>query len=735
MTVTTSGKPARRRAVAIRALGAVLAGALLGGSIVMTAAALPAGAAAETPTPTPSPTPEIPVGTTVFTLSPVGNGIVAADEGLSVTITLQNATTRPTPAHAVTLRIGTDPITDRRVLDAWLDGDLTAAVTNDVATTALAPVEPDSEASKGLLVPADDPALANLPAGVYALAAMYEDEDGATVTSTSVMVIHDDTATEASVGVIVPITAAPRTTGLLTADELTALTAPSGDLSNQLNAVEGTPAVLAVDPAIPAAIRVLGSSAPDSAVEWLDDLLELPNPRFALQFGDADPSAQIQAGLSQPLQPRSLEPYMSASDFIEAALEEEAPATSPTPSAVDEGETDAAPALPTNDDLLDIGPAAGNIYWPAPDSLTSDVLTTLGEITVDDEPSLTVVASDETAPGSSGSTMGARVRVDDAQTLVYDSSISDALRSASLQGSGALRTADLAAATASLVLATADARGTPLLVTVGREPARSNVSLRTAITAVFDAPGVAAADLDEITGATARRTQIVDAEISAERTDAVSRLLGEEAEIARFATVLDEPSLLIGPERAELLQLLSVEWTADAEVWPIAVAEHREQTAATLDSVALLPSSTINLFGSGAGLGFWVRNDLPYPVNVTLFTTPDDLRLDVQRATPVTATASSNTRVEVPVQARVANGEVTLELQLRSPSSVPIGEPESVQVNVRAEWETVGVAALSIVVGGLLVAGIVRTVLRIRAGKRDATEADAAEMTDEVNQE
>ena len=89
----------------------------------------------------------------------------------------------------------------------------------------------------------------------------------------------------------------------------------------------------------------------------------------------------------------------------------------------------------------------------------------------------------------------------------------------------------------------------------------------------------------------------------------------------------------------------------------------------------------------------------PYPVNLVLYATPDDLHLDVQRATDVVATAASNTRVEVPVQARLGNGEVTIALQLRSRASGAIGPPESVDVNVRAEWATFALVALGVGVG------------------------------------
>ena len=111
----------------------------------------------------------------------------------------------------------------------------------------------------------------------------------------------DDAAAPVGVGVVVPVTAGPTAEGLLTADELVELTGPEGSLTNILDAVEGTEAILAVDPAIPAAIRVLGSSAPPTALLWLARLEALPQTRFALQFGDADVAAQVQAGIVPPL--------------------------------------------------------------------------------------------------------------------------------------------------------------------------------------------------------------------------------------------------------------------------------------------------------------------------------------------------------------------------------------------------------------------------------------------------
>jgi hypothetical protein len=465
---------------------------------------------------------------------------------------------------------------------------------------------------------------------------------------------------------------------------------------------------------------VLGSAAPEGAVTWLQRLMDLPNSRFALQFGDADVAVQLEAGLNRPLRPTSLTAYMDPADFVPDPEAEPTPAPTATPAP----DPDVV-VLPGMDELLDIGGARSAVYWPAGGTATSDVVSEIGGITVDDQTSLTLLSSAATAGGAVGETVPARARVDEADVLVYDADASAALRDASLEDT-ARRGAPLTAAAAYLAFATDESGGGPLLVTVDRAQGRSNVALGATIGAALRTPGAVPITLSGLSAADASPITLTDAAVPSERVAAASALFADEAELSRFATILDEPSLLTGPERAEILQLLGAGWTGDDLAWNAAVATHRQATAATLDAVGLLPTDSIDLYGSNAGLRFWVRNDLPYPVNLVLYATPDDLRLDVQGENPVVATASSNTRVEVPVQARLGNGEVTIALQLRSPASVAIGDPMSVDVNVRAEWETFGVAALGTVVGALLLLGVVRTVLRMRA-RRKAAETDAAD--------
>ncbi|GAA1921729.1 hypothetical protein GCM10009775_12680 [Microbacterium aoyamense] len=688
-----------------------------------TAAALAIGigvgapaSAATTPTPTPTSSP----GVVDVTLSPIRDGILRAGDGLTVSVGIENGTDAATPPTTVTLSLGRGALASRAELASWLDGTTDGPAVEAIGTATLEPVAPGEQDFTGILVPADAPALAGLAPGVYPIVASYDSAEGP-MSSTSVVVVPRDDP-RAGIGIVVPITAAPRSEALLTAQELTELTADGGALEDALDAVQGTTAILGIDPAILAAIRVLGVSAPESAVAWLERLAGLPNARFALQFGDADPAVQVEAGGS-PHTPTSLAAFLNAADFPPVTPDDE-PAATPTPSPSPSVDP-LAPSFPALDALLDVSATRGAVYWPSADSVTPGAVESLGALGTDEDGSLTLVPSTATDAGAGGSAVSAHASAGDAGLLVYDADMSRELSEAAARAEGPIRGASLAAASAYLSFASAEAGDGVVLAALDRSTSASQVSLRAAIEAASDYPDVTATSFATIIDGAPQALRIADAEPPAERVSEASSLFSEEAEIARFATILDDPALLTGPERAEILQLLGVGWDAEPEAWAAAVAEHHQATRTTLGSVRLLPTTTINLVGSAAALKFTVRNDLPYPVNLVLYATPDDLRLDVQRANPVVATAASNTRVEVPVGARLGNGEVTLTLQLRSRASVAIGPVETVDVNVRAEWETFGIVALSVVVGGLLVLGVVRTVRRARARRRKGMDAGA----------
>lgn len=678
-------------------------------------AALPATAAAgATDAPTAS-------GGLSVAVAPGGNGVLTTGV-FSVSFSVSNSGDAPAPGGPVSIALTRTALATSGDVTAWLSSNTRAAT--EVASTTVAAVgaRGTSTATAAVDLAAGAPGLAP---GVYPLSAAFSSAQGELVAHT-VIVIADAASSTGGVGVVVPITAPPTTTGLLTADDLKTLTASDGALRTQLSAVTGTAAILAIDPAIPAAIRVLGSAAPASAQQWLADLLALPNPRFALQFGDADLATSLAAGTGAPVSVPSLDSYMSARNFSSTPTATGAASPSSTTDTGSSAATDAATpppsgrTLPTLSELLDIGSARANVFWPAAGSATAALVTALGTAATDGAHPVTLVASSAVSAAS-----GAHADATGAGLLVYDEGASAALRSASLASDSVHQGAGIAAASAYASIASRASGATaPLLVVIDRASGRSATGLRTAITAASTLAGRSAVNLDALLTAPAAAVTVTGGSAPDDtRVSAVQGLLDDESRLSSFATMLADPTVLTAPERAGILQLLGNVWLGAPDQFATAVSDHREATMKTLDAVAIVPPSDITLLATSAPLTFSVRNDLPWPVTLTLNASPNDPRLIVQKSTAVSARAEQSTRVQVPVQARVGSGESTLQLQLRSATGAAIGPDVRVAVAVRAEWESVGIVLMSVLIGAMLVFGVIRTVRRLPRRSRARSQA------------
>ena len=198
-----------------------------------------------------------------------------------------------------------------------------------------------------------------------------------------------------------------------------------------------------------------------------------------------------------------------------------------------------------------------------------------------------------------------------------------------------------------------------------------------------------------------------------------SLLFAEETELARFATILDDATLITGPERAEILQLLGVSW-----IESLTVDGRRRRTsgatATTLESVGILPTSSIKLFGADARL--WFTCATTCPTRPTSCSTP----------CPTTCASMSSERPRSSQPPRATRGRGSRAgagRQRRGRTLAAAAQPRqrrdraarNVEVSVRAEWETFGVIALSISSAACVMLGVVRTILRARARASDAS--------------
>lgn len=676
-----------------RAAGAVVVAL---GLVLPLAAPTPAAAADSTPTPSPTQTPQH--AGVQLSLLPDSNGSYASGSPLTAALVLHNDATTGLGAGTVHLELGRTALADRRAVSAWLDGTADAPSLDSIGDVRTAVLDAEGTSRTEILVPAAE--VGSLSPGVYPLRARFEGPAGSTggtaptADSRSALVVAQ--GAPATVVTVVPITATPEGP-LLNAAELTALTAPAGSLTAQLNGVTGTPAVLAVDPSIVAAIRVLGAGAPATATAWLAKLDALPNERFTLQFADADATAQAAAGLTAPLTVDDFEPFLNPSG--------KTPST-PTPTPTGTGTTPAAPATPAPDAIIG---ARGDILWPRGEVTAGD-LAIMAHYGAEDTTTVPILPSTSFTAGAQDAPVAAHGTVDGTDVLVADEAVSEALSAAAVQSDATVRGGALITANAMLWF---DAPGSTVLAGLSRADTRSEQGVTGAVTAFS---GAQDGRLDRVLSS-APAPLSVATESAEDRAAAVVALDEDADRVARFATILERPADLTVRERISMMRLLGVGVHTTPDDFRTALSEHRAATRKTLNAVGIQPSNPI-LISPKVDVPVWVRNELPYPVRVQLNVVPSDSRIDVPATTEVEAQPSSTTRVRLPLESHVANAEIALTMTLTSPTGVAIGSPQTARLTIRAEWETIGLIVFGALGVLLIGAGIIRTIRRRRAAAR-----------------
>lgn len=614
------------------------------------------------------------------------------------TVTVANNSDDTLSAGSVSLEVDSTPLVDGTALDAWLDE---GTATGDFHSVAAGPSPELAQGTTGAVdMIADAVSLGSLKPGVYPVRARLTgastDDADTTVwnlSATTVLVVSAPGAPV--VGVLIPITATPAAGALLTADELTDLTAADGNLTGQLDAITGTSAIVAVDPAIPASIRVLGARAPQSALDWLQRLERLPNDTFTLQFGDADAATQAQAGQAGLLGPLDLTPLLQPDDF---------PQSTPSPTSQPTATTTPAPVLPDNAALSAVSGAQTRILWPRADVTEQDL--DAFDTYLDGAATTILPSTSVSKEAEAHSTV-----------IGHDVLVTDAAASARLSAAAELTEApaiDRQLAWAAGHLFFAEQKSSTILVGLDRSETRSPVAVRDLLS-LFATPTLNLSALADTPAASAALTTTADTT----RATALNGMLADEKRLQAFSSILDVPAVLLSPERIRMLRTIGVALSTDEFV--AGAAARAKSVQATLRSVSIQRPKPVQLITSAAPLPVWVRNDLPWTVHVILHSTPSDPRLDIAPTTEVEVIGASVARVDVPIEARVASGEVRVDFRLTSETDVPIGQPTAADVTLRADWEGIGIGILGSAIALLFVFGLIRTVRRRR---RDAAAAD-----------
>ena len=214
---------------------------------------------------------------------------------------------------------------------------------------------------------------------------------------------------------------------------------------------------------------------------------------------------------------------------------------------------------------------------------------------------------------------------------------------------------------------------------------------------------------------------IDDDELPADLLTAAS---GTAATLQSVSSVLSDPPALLGDYTGLESVVASASWRADPATRSAQVPAAEAAGTGVTSSLAAVPSSTINLISSEAQLPVRITSSLDQDVTVQVYLVSDNKRLQVPRTTTVKVPANQQAKVTVPIRA-VGSGDVGLTVQVLAADGTTVGRPTTVDMRVRADWESRGTG---IIVGLLVSIVVIGTVRTVRRGRRTAV-APAAQET------
>ncbi|MEO7349178.1 MAG: DUF6049 family protein [Terrimesophilobacter sp.] len=654
-------------------------------------------------------------GDVTIVAAPDSAGVLRPGQTLVVSGTVTNDTGQQVNAGIASIHIATTPMITRPALANWLStdvDDVDPPVGRQFGETQIGALAAGQTKTFVMSVPATNLTFLTADAAVFQLEIRLSvDQVTLGLQRSTISWLPTGSQPRVRLALVAPLIAPPAPTGLLTAESLSVLTSPGGILYEQLVTLNNRQVTIGFDPMIVASIKLLGDSAPPSALNWLQQLKESTNDRFALSFADADQLLLHRAGAAVPLEPLSFPEQQEA-----------------TPEPVDTNslsESESSPAvgsLPASESPLAISTNIDGLAWPVGRALSNNDLDffTTGGFTRTLLSASSVTGSSLLTPNAS---VGKR------SVTVVDDQISKFLQAAVAATTDAEWARAITELTATLAVTATQAPGATLVGTFSRTSGPNPRMMGNTLSALESSPWISLLPLSGAISLPAVSGSLADSkpdEAEARRLPLVAELLSAEQALDQFSSVANTPALLTGPERLELLSLASAAWSHDVVAWEAAVAIHLAKNKQLRNAVHLPESSGVNFFTERGNLPIAVRNELDIPVTVFITVRPERAILNVPTSrVKLTIEASSQAKAFVPVES-IANGEVRTTVSLSSATGVPISRPTTVMLNVQAGWETTATVVLAVIVIALFGAGIWRTVWR-RRSLRTASDIDALE--------
>lgn len=510
-------------------------------------------------------------------------------------------------------------------------------------------------------------------AGVYLLYVMLAEKDGQKIVTTAPFVWQGTgTQSPTQLATVLPLVLPTEVDGLASASQIGAFTAADGYLRENLEAAITAGSTLAIDPTVIASIRALGDRAPASAVDFLTQLESTGLPSFALQFGDADLSAQAALGLSQPLAPTGF--GFTGSDLAAAEL-----------TAFDY--------------------SLNSVAWPGANSVSE---RTAAKIAGYGFQTLLLDSTNLARSDSVGATLAST-----GGTVVALSDRLNARASATLTGaSRTLR--ERASSTLVSELALMNQTGSPgqgVALGIDRVAASAR-SVQTLAEQLSALPWVEQTPLPALlASASASSTELTEAAPEPSRLDALRNALVAEPTIAEYSAVLVRPENLTELQRMRILEFFSAGLAAQPAVFKTVANEFFTRDERTLHAVHITPTRSTNMVGTESNLPVQITNNLPFTARVNTDTSAINASLQVleSQLSGIDVRKNSSVNITVPVSSRVSTGSSGLSVRLYAQNGLLVDE-QLLAVQIRSGFETAALIVLGMLLTAFFGFGIWRSV-------------------------
>jgi len=642
-------------------------------------------------------------------------GLATPDSSMTVNVHIANSSGENLGATSISVTAVDVDVSTVEGLDDWL-GTSTGARGTELGSVKMAALANGNDVSVPVVI---DVARADWD-NVWGARALLVTVDGETSAlarqHTAVLYAGDVAPSGMSLAVVVPVVAPHDSGQVIDPANLETLVSAEGLLGRVATQTTSSFATLAIDPRIPVSIRAGGTAAPRALTWWQRLVAGSPNS-FLTAYGDADLAGQIQAGatelLSSGARDGSHDVETALREVVPVATANPTPATDSTPTPA--GNSQQSPSSPASASAAPVPlvngwtPTSLGMAWPLANSVDEPALAAIGV-----SGSTTVLLSSGNVGDGLGSLVSARVSGMNA--LVTNDPISSALDRAAAatsteEWSGAVSQAVVRLAT----LATDPQTQHAAIATLSRSGNSASVARLGATLAALEAlPWIQTAGLSAFSVIPPVESALVSRSETPERIDAIRALLQQNDGVTTFATIASEPGLVTEPSARELMVTLAAGLVEDT-TWPARVASTLSQMADVMASVRVSTDSDINMIGTTATLPFAIENGLATPVTVVVSADPRNNSISIQAPVTVKIESRAQAVARFSATAQVSNGSVLVDTWLTSVSGAPVGTSRALRVNVRADWEAVGLIAFGAVFAGLVVTGVIRTVRRRRA--------------------